>query len=119
PLLPNHDAESVRPVDVDLAWPGEEGELKELRAKALVWLRRAAELAIGRFEIDDGLALLHRALELEADETEQAGIWRAVGRANVLKLDGEAFWTAMQNSLAGSDDPAIAAEAYNELAFQP
>src|SRR5439155_1133650 len=118
PLLAHHYAEAVRPADIDLAWPGADGELTELRAKALMWLRRAADLAIGRFEIDDGLALLHRALALEPDKAEQAGLWRAVGRANALKLDGEAFWTAMQKSLAGSDDPAIAADTYSELAFQ-
>jgi predicted ATPase len=65
PLLAHHYAAAVRPDDVDLAWAGDEGELAELRARALAWLRRAAELAIGRFEIDDGLALLHRVLELE------------------------------------------------------
>ena len=37
---------------------GEESELAALRARALAWFRRAAELTIGRFEIDDGLALL-------------------------------------------------------------
>ena len=44
-------------------------------------------------------------------------LWRAIGRANALKLDGEAFWTAMLNSLDGSDK-ATAAETYSELGFQ-
>src|SRR5205823_2514923 len=79
PLLAHHYAEAVRPADIDLAWPGADGELTELRAKALMWLRRAADLAIGRFEIDDGLALLHRALDLESDKAGQAGLWRAIG----------------------------------------
>jgi class 3 adenylate cyclase len=116
PILAHHYAEAVRPDDVDLAWAGDEGELVELRARALAWLRRAAELAIGRFEIDDGLALLHRALGLEPDEAERAGLWREVGRANVFKFDGEAFWTAMQNSLEGSDR-ATSADTYSQLAF--
>jgi class 3 adenylate cyclase len=89
PLLAHHYAEAVRPDDADLAWAGAEGELAELRARAVTWLRRAAELAIGRFEIDEGLALLHRALDLEPGE-EGAALWREVGRANVLKFDGEA-----------------------------
>ncbi|MEX2405750.1 MAG: adenylate/guanylate cyclase domain-containing protein [Actinomycetota bacterium] len=116
PLLAHHYAEAVRPEDSDLAWGGAESELAELRAHALAWLRRAAELAIGRFEIDDGLALLHRALDLEPDEAERAALWREVGRANVFKFDGEAFWIAMQNSLEGSDR-ATAADTYSQLAF--
>jgi AAA ATPase domain len=117
PLLAHHYAEAVRPEDVDLAWAGEETELSSLRARALAWLRRAAELAISRFEIDDGLALLHRALELEPEEAERTALWRQIGHANAVKLDGEAFWTAMQNSLEGCRDRASAAETYSELAF--
>ena len=117
PLLAHHYAEAVRPEDVDLAWAGEETELAELRARACVWLRRAAELAIGRFELDDGLALLHRALELEPSDAERAMLWREIGHANVLKRDGEAFWTAMQRSLESWDDRATAADTYSELAF--
>jgi len=61
PLLAHHYAAAVIPEDVDLAWPGREREAEELRAKAVWWSRRAAELAIGRYEIDQGLALLHQA----------------------------------------------------------
>jgi len=117
PLLAHHYAQAVRPEDVDLAWSGDDRELAELRGRAAVWLRRAAALAIGRFEIDDGLALLHRALELETESAERAELWREIGRANVLKFDGEAFWTAMQQSLERWNDPATAAETYSMLAF--
>jgi tetratricopeptide (TPR) repeat protein len=117
PLLAHHYAEAVRPQDSDLAWGGAEGEHAELRARALSWLRRAAELAIGRFEIDDGLALLHRALDLERDEAGRAALWREMGRANVFKFDGEAFWIAMQNSLEGTTDRATLADTYSQLAF--
>jgi class 3 adenylate cyclase/tetratricopeptide (TPR) repeat protein len=116
PLLAHHYAEAVRPENIDLAWAGAAVELEDLRGRALTWLRRAAELAIGRFEIDDGLALLHRALELEPDEAARAALWREVGRANVFKFDGEAFWTAMQNSLEGSDQATVA-DTYSQLAF--
>src|SRR5207237_8873720 len=95
PPLAHHYAEAVGADDSDLVWAGEELELGELRASALVWLRRAAEAAIGRFEIDDGLTLLHRALALEPDQADQADLCREIGRANVFKFDGEAFWTAM------------------------
>jgi class 3 adenylate cyclase len=117
PLLAHHYAEAVRPDDSDLAWTGEEGEFALLRARALAWLRRAAELAIGRFEIDDGLTLLHRALSLEPDQADQADLWREIGRANVFKFDGEAFWTAMLSSLEGTTDPATVADTYSILAF--
>ena len=91
PLLAHHYAEAVRPEDVDLVWADRESELAELRGRALAWLQRAAELAIGRFEIEQGLALLHRALELEPSEDQRVTLWRAIGHANVLKLDGEAL----------------------------
>jgi class 3 adenylate cyclase len=117
-LLAHHYAEAVRPEDADLAWAGLEEELPETRQRALRWLRQAAELAIGRMEIDDGLALLHRAIALETDPEGRAALWHAVGRANVLKFDGEAFWTAMQASLEAADDPSTSVEVYADLAFQ-
>jgi predicted ATPase len=92
-LLAHHYAESVRPEDMDLAWEGREGEFGELRERALTWLRHAANLAIGRMEIDDGLTLLDRAIELETDPQGRAELWHAVGRASILKYDGERFWT--------------------------
>ena len=62
PLLAHHYAEAVRPEDVDLAWSGNDAELVKLQESAVVWLRRSAELAVGRYEIDEGLALLDRAV---------------------------------------------------------
>jgi hypothetical protein len=118
PILAHHYAEAVRPEDVDLAWSGREQELGELKARAVAWLGRAAELAIGRMEVDDAVALLRRALELETDPERRASLWRQVGRASILKYDGEAFWTAMQESLAVTSDPVDAAGLYAELAFQ-
>jgi class 3 adenylate cyclase len=118
PLLAHHYAEAVRPEDSDLAWAGEEGELERLRGKALFWLEGAAGFAMGRYEIGDTLALLHRALSLRPDEEAQAPLWRAVGKANALKFDGEAFWTAMQNSLQVCSSKAACADTYSELAFQ-
>lgn len=115
-LLAHHYATSVE-VDVGLAWADEEAELIELRSRAVMWLRRAAELAIGRVEIDDGLALLHRAVDLEADQATRSALWRQIGHANVLKFDGEAFWTAMLESIEGTRDQATVADTYGELAF--
>jgi len=117
-LLAHHLAEAVRPDDADLVWPGDEDELERLRPRAVRWLRRAAELAIARYELDDGRALLRRAVVLESRPAERAAIWREIGRANVLKFDGEAFWAAMEDALASTDDEATLADTYAELAFQ-
>jgi hypothetical protein len=118
-LLAHHYAEAVRPEDVDLAWAGEVAEVERLRAKALLWLEAAAQFAMRRYEIEDTLALLHQALSLRPDDEEaQARVWRAVGKANALKFDGEAFWTAMQNSLKVCSNKATCADTYSELAFQ-
>ncbi|HTX80990.1 MAG TPA: adenylate/guanylate cyclase domain-containing protein [Streptosporangiaceae bacterium] len=115
PLLAHHYAEAVRPEDLDLAWLGREEHAEALRAKAVLWSRRAADLAIGRYEIDQGLALLHRALSLEHDPREQASIWQRVGQACALKYDGEGFWQAMAKAL---EIGGPSAEVYADLALQ-
>jgi class 3 adenylate cyclase len=118
PFLAHHYAESVRPEDADLAWAGDERRLAELRVAAVAWLRRAGELAVARYEVDEGLGLLHRAVELEPSEPKMAELWREIGRANALKYDGEAFWTSMQNAISASVDRQEQAELFGELAFQ-
>ena len=115
PLLAHHYAAAVIPEDVDLAWPGREREAEELRAKAVWWSRRAAELAIGRYEIDQGLALLHQAVSLESEPREQASIWQRIGHACALKYDGEGFWQAMRQAL---DIGGPSAEVYADLALE-
>lgn len=115
PLLAHHYAAAVVPEDVDLAWAGREREAEALRAKAVWWSRRAADLAIGRYEIDQGLTLLHRAVSLETDPREQAALWQRIGQACALKYDGEGFWQAMQQAL---DIGGPSAEVYADLALQ-
>jgi class 3 adenylate cyclase len=115
PLLAHHYAEAVRPEDLDLAWAGREDEAERLRAKALRWLRRAAELAAARYEMDEALALYHRALELETDPASQAELWHRIGHVNALKFDGDAFWRAIENAI---ELGGPAGELYAELAFQ-
>jgi class 3 adenylate cyclase len=117
-VLAHHLAAAVAPEDADLAWSGDEAALEELRADALTWLLRAAELSIGRMEIDDGLALLHRALELEVDEERRGALWQQIGRANILKFDGEGFRAAMLEALSSSHDRGLDADLFAELAFQ-
>jgi len=115
PLLAHHYAAAVVPEDLDLAWAGREEQAEALRAKAVLWSRRAADLAIGRYEIDQGLALLHRALGLENDPREQVGIWQRIGKACALKYDGEGFFQAMQKAL---EIAGPSAEVYADLALQ-
>jgi class 3 adenylate cyclase len=117
-LLAHHYAEAVRPEDADLVWAGDEVEAARLRSKAVAWLRRAAELAITRYEMDDALVLYRRALDLEPDDSVRAEVWRAIGRLHALKYEGEPFWKAMEKSLELSSDGAVSAETYAELALQ-
>jgi class 3 adenylate cyclase/tetratricopeptide (TPR) repeat protein len=114
-LLAHHYAEAVRPEDLDLAWSGREARAEELRAKAVEWSRRAAALAVGRYEIDEGLTLLHRAVELEPDPVAQAELWFEIGHASALKYDGEAFTTAMEEAI---ELGGPSADVYTELGFQ-
>jgi class 3 adenylate cyclase len=118
PLLAHHYAEAVRPEDADLAWADAEEELAEVRAAAVRWLRRAAELAEGRYEIDEALAMLEHAVELETRDREQAELWRAIGHANALKYDGEAFWDAIHKAMEKTTDPATVGDLYAELAYE-
>ena len=115
PLLAYHYAEAVRPEDLDLAWTGREAEAGRLRGKAIEWSRRAAALAIGRYEIGDGLVLLHQALKLETDRQRQAELWHLIGHANALRFDGAAFREAMEKAIDLGGPPA---ELYTELALQ-
>ena len=62
--------------------------------------------------------LLRRALRLEQDDDARCELWTVVARASALKFDGEAFWTAMQNSLKVCSNKATCADTYSELAFQ-
>jgi class 3 adenylate cyclase len=117
-LLAYHFAEAVRPEDADLAWSDEQAEAERLRSAAVQWLRRAADLARSRYEMEEAVQLLTTATELTEDERERSLLWRAIGQAQVLRYDGEAFWASMLRSLEGPLDDVERAEAYSQLAFQ-
>jgi class 3 adenylate cyclase len=117
-LLAHHYAEAVRPEDADLAWAEDDESLAQLRRSAILWLRRAADLAIGRYEIDDAISLLERAARLESDTDEQVEIWREIARANALYFNGKAFASAMERAIELAREPSSAADLYAELAFQ-
>ncbi len=118
PLLAHHYAEAVRPEDADLCWGEDEEELARLRTQAIHWLRRSAELALRRYDLDETVGQLERALELEPNAVERAELWRELGRAHALAYDGERFWTAMEKSLETCFDRATCAASYAELAYQ-
>ena len=104
-LLAHHYAQAARPEDADLAWADDAGRARRACApRAVRWLRRAAELAISRYDLDEGIADLQRALEL-CEPHERSELWREIGRASALKFDGERFWEAMKRALKLTDDP--------------
>jgi tetratricopeptide (TPR) repeat protein len=113
-MLAHHYAEAVRPEDLDLAWPADSEELARLRAQAVIWLRRAADLAVGRFDIEEALEQLRRALELAPEDVD---LWWATARAHALKFDGEAYWEAMLKAIEVADGRQALAELYGELAL--
>ena len=117
-LLAHHYAEAVRPDNLDLAWPDADEEVAHLRERAVSWLRRAADLAVGRYEIEDGLSLLHRAVELETRPHALVEISRAIARANALYFNRVGFSSAMQRAIELANDDSTMADLYADCAFQ-
>jgi class 3 adenylate cyclase len=116
-LLAHHYAQAAGPQDADLAWADAPDELVRLREAAVRWLRRAAELAISRYDLDEGVADLQRALEL-CEPRERSALWRKIGLASALKFDGARFLEAMKRALKLTDDPQEQADLLGELAAQ-
>jgi class 3 adenylate cyclase/tetratricopeptide (TPR) repeat protein len=113
--LAYHYAEAVKPEIADLAWGDRDEDVARLRGSALRWLRRAAELAIARFDLDDALELLQRAAELTPSDPE---LWHSIAGVNALKFDGEAFWKGMLNAIDLASETETLSELYAELAFE-
>jgi hypothetical protein len=113
--LAYHYAEAVNLEIAELAWRDRDDDAARLRVSALRWLRRAAELAVARFDLDDALALLHRAADLTPDDPDA---WRSIGRVNALKFDGEAFCEAMLNAIELTSEPGDLGELYAELSWE-
>jgi hypothetical protein len=117
-LLAHHYGRAVDPQDADLAWSDEPARLEALSTRALQWLRRAAELAVSRYEIEEALTLLDRALPLSHPGRERVEVLRAIARAHALRYSGENFWTAMQEAIREACDPELQAELYADLAYE-
>ena len=108
-LLAHHYAEAARPEDADLAWPARTPSWSGCARRPSRGSDRAAEFAIGRYELDDALEMLRRALELEPEPLAELRLWRATGRANALRHDGEPFLAAMTKAIELAPDRATAA----------
>jgi class 3 adenylate cyclase/tetratricopeptide (TPR) repeat protein len=115
--LAMHYAGAVRPEDVDIAWGDERDRHERLCARAVTWLRRAAELEAGRYEVDEALALLKRAVELESDDRRKIEIHRQLAEVHALHFDTESSRGALEEALALGPDAATAARIYAELAY--
>ena len=116
-LLGHHYAEAVRPEDADLAWPDAEDELGRLRARASEWLaalRRASPPGAARSRKRLNFSIAPWSSPRTRNSSPSFG---EIGRANALKYDGEAFWTAMQTSLKVCADQTTCGDTYSLLAF--
>jgi serine/threonine protein kinase len=115
PELAHHYAEAVAPENVDLAWAGDERRAAALRRKAVGWLRRAGELAFGRYELVDSAALYREAVALEPDPGARSELWAASAHASQLRFDTDGFREAMEKALGERPPPQFAARLYGKL----
>jgi hypothetical protein len=117
PLLAHHYGEAVRPEDADLAWREAADRAAVLRTKAVAWSIRAAELAVSRYEIEDAIVLLRRALPLEPDPGRRMELWHSIARAHFLHFDGLSFWNALEEAIELAESPEQACDLTSELAL--
>jgi hypothetical protein len=117
-LLAYHYLQAVDPEVADLVWRDDADELERLRAKALTWLERAAELAIRRYEIVEGVSLLRRAIALEPGPETEIRLWSRIGMAGALRYDAEVVVEGFERAIESTTDPTQLAGLYSTLAFQ-
>ncbi|HEY6398939.1 MAG TPA: AAA family ATPase, partial [Solirubrobacteraceae bacterium] len=118
PLLAHHYAAAVNPEVTDLAWGHDTERVEELRRHAIRWLRRAGELAMSRYELDDAAALFHQAIEMGPAHPDDVELWRSLSRTAALRYDGTGFWDAIQRAIDRCDSRSTLGELYAELAFE-
>jgi class 3 adenylate cyclase len=116
-MLAHHYAEAARPEDADLAWAGADEELAQVQARAVTWLGRAAELAAGRYEIGEALAMLDRALALAADDETKVALLRLTADAHNVNYQVDDYRRALEQALELGPSRAASAEIYAELAL--
>ena len=118
PMLAHHYAAAVGPQDADLAWREEAERLDGLRRHAIRWLRRAGELAMSRYELDDASALFRQAIQIGPERVDEVELWRSLGQVAALRYDGVGLWDAMQRAIDRCVDRRVLGELYAELAFE-
>jgi DNA-binding SARP family transcriptional activator len=116
-LLAHHYAEAAAPAIADLAWPNEEARTTELRDRAIRWLRRAAALAVGRYEIQEAVSLLNEALALAGDDNLRTDLLLEAARACRLRYDTDGFRAALEQALSLDPPAAVSAEIHSQLAI--
>ena len=117
-LLAHHYAAAVSPDVADLAWSTEADRLDALSRRAIRWLRRAGDLAMSRYELDDAIVLFEQAVAQHPDPSEEVQLWRSIGRAHALRYDGLGLWNAMQRAIELCTDRSLLGELYAELSVQ-
>jgi class 3 adenylate cyclase len=115
PALAHHYAEAVSPQHADFVWAGDVARADALRKQAVRWLRRAGELAFGRYELADAAALYRQAVELEPDAAGRSELWAAAAWASMLRFDTDDFRDAMEHALELRPPRRAAARLYAEL----
>ena len=115
PALAHHYAEAVSPEYVDFAWAADDPHAAALRKRAVRWLRRAGELAFGRYELADAAALYRQAVEFEPDAAGRSELWAAAAWASMLRFETDDFRDAMEHALELRPPRRAAARLYAEL----
>jgi class 3 adenylate cyclase len=116
-LLAYHYAEAAAPAVADLAWSDEDERRAELRDRAIRWLRRAAALAVGRYEIHEAVSLLEEALVMAGDDNLRTDLLLDVARACRLRYDTDGFHAALEQALSLDPPAAVSAEIHSQLAI--
>jgi hypothetical protein len=117
-LLAHHYAEAAAPAIADLAWSDEEARTAELRDRAIWWLRRAAALAVGRYEIHEAVSLLEEALVLAGDDSLRTDLLLDAASACRLRYDTDGFRAALEQALSLDPPAAVSAEIHSQLALR-
>jgi MalT-like TPR region len=116
-LLADHYAEAAAPAVAELAWPDDAARTAELRDHAIRWLRRAAALAVGRYEIPQAVSLLNEALALAGDDSLRTELLLDAARACRLRYDTDGFRAALEHALSLGPPAAVSAEIHSQLAL--
>lgn len=117
-LLAHHYEQAVQEDYAELAWPDNPNELGRLSAKALHWLRIAAEGATSRYEMEAAVAMLERALELAPDAATRFELWRTLADVQSLRYHTRGFVSATEHAIDLAPDDETATRLYAELALR-